>query len=99
MDILNIIQWNAQSISSNRHIFTNFLYEHNIHIAIICETWLKPSQQFKVRGYNVERNDCGNNHNGVAILIHKSIIYNKLNTFFDHSLQNNCIRVTINKKK
>lgn len=30
----------------------------------------------------------GNSHNGVAILIHNSIQYKKINTFFDDSLQN-----------
>lgn len=66
---LNIIQWNAQSIVSNRLVLTNFLYNNNIHIAIISETWLKPiNQNFKIRGYNIERNDIGNKHNGVAII-------------------------------
>lgn len=98
MDFLNIMQWNAQSLNSNKQIFTNFLYTNNIHIAIISETWLKPHQQFKIKYYNVERNDCGNNHNGVAILIHNSINYTNINTYFDNSLQNICTRITINKK-
>lgn len=99
MDFLNIIQWNAQSLNSNKQIFTNFLYTNNIHIAIISETWFKPHQNFKIKYYNIERNDCGNNHNGVAILIHNSLSYSNITTYFDNSLQNICIRVTINKKE
>ena len=96
---LNIIQWNAQSLNSNKQIFTNFLYTQNIHIAIISETWFKPEQSFKIKYYNIERNDCGNKHNGVAILIHQSITYSKIKTYFDNSLQNICIKITVNNKE
>lgn len=96
---LNIIQWNAQSLNSNKHIFTNFLYTQNIHIAIISETWFRPEQSFKIKYYNIERNDCGNKHNGVAIIIHQSITYTKINTYFDNSLQNVCIKITVNNKE
>lgn len=95
---LNIMQWNAQSLNSNKHIFTNFLYTYNIHIAIISETWFRPGQYFEIKNYNIERNDCGNKHNGVAIIIHKSIIYTKINTYFDNSLQNICVQISINNK-
>jgi len=98
MDFLKIIQWNAHSLNSNKHLFTNFLYTHKVHIAIISETWFKVNQTFKIKNYNIERNDCGNNHNGVAIFIHNSITYSKINTYFDNSLQNICVRITINKK-
>lgn len=99
MDILNIVQWNAQSIISNRLIFTRFLYENNIHIAIISETWLKQHQKFSIKGYNIIRNDCGNKHNGVAILIHNSIVYSNIKTYFDNALQNICVQITINNKQ
>lgn len=99
MDILNIVQWNAQSIISNRHSLTQFLYNNNIHIGIISETWLKPHHKFNVRGYSFERNDCGNKHNGVGILIRNDIHYNKINTVFDDSMQNICVRIDVNGKK
>lgn len=95
---LNIIQWNAQSLNSNKHLFINFLYTHSIHIAIVSETWLKVNQNFNIRNYNIERNDCGNNHNGVAIIIHKTINYSKVNTYFDDSLQNICVKITVDNK-
>lgn len=99
MDTLNVVHWNAQSILHNRYEFTNFLYKEHIHIAIICETWLKPHLRLKIPGFNIERNDCGNKHNGVCILIHNSIAYNKINTFFDDSLQNICIQISVNGKQ
>lgn len=99
MDLLNIVQWNAQSLVSNRLNLTHFLNENNIHIALISETWLKPNIRLNIRGYQVERNDCGNKHNGVAILIHNSITYSKINTYYDNSLQNICVRIKINGKE
>lgn len=98
MDFLNIMQWNSQSLNSNKHLLINYLYSHKIHIAIISETWLQNIHNFKIKHYNVERNDCGNKHNGVAIIIHNSINYNKINTYFDNTLQNICIKLTINNK-
>lgn len=97
MDNINILQWNIQSILCNQHILSQFLLENNIHIAIICETWLK-SQPLKIKGYNIERNDLGNKHNGVAILIHTSIVYKKIDTYFDDNLQNICVQISIHDK-
>lgn len=96
---IKIMQWNAQSIVSNRLVLSNFLYDNNIHIGIISETWLKPNQRFNIRGYSIERNDTGNKHNGVAILIHNSIVYSKLVTTFDNSMQNIGVRISIGNKE
>lgn len=93
MDSLNIVQWNAQSILHHQHIFHKFILDNNIHIAIICETWLKPHHKFKINNYNTVRIDSGNTHNGVAILIHNSISYSSIKTFCDDSLQNAAIRI------
>lgn len=98
MDQLNIIQWNAQSILSNKRSLQHFLYDNNIHIAIISETWLRTHHRFNIRGFSIARNDSGNKHNGVAILVHNSIRYSHLRTFSDDSLQNICIQVSINNK-
>lgn len=99
MDTLHIVQWNAQSLISNRLVLTKFLYDNNIHIAIISETWLKPHQFFSIKGYNIIRNDCGNNHNGVAILIHNIITHSQITTHFDSSLQNVCVKIKINNNE
>lgn len=99
MDTLNIVQWNAQSILHNQNIFNYFLLDKNIHIALICETWLKPYQKFKIRHYNVVRLDSGNAHNGVAILLHRSISYSKIDTFYDDSIQNVVVRIQYSSNK
>lgn len=73
---------------------TKFLYENVIHIGLISETWLRPHIKFNIRGYSVVRNDCGNSHYEIAILIHN--IYNtrkSISTFLDNSLQNVAVRL------
>lgn len=72
------------------------MYENNIDIALVCETWLKPTQRLNIKGYSIERNDCGNKHNGVAIVIRNNIQYSRLKTFFDDSLQNIAIKINFN---
>lgn len=98
MDQVNIVQWNAQSLISSKQLLTQFLYDNNIHVALISETWLKSHHRFNIRGYTIERNDLGNKHNGVAILIRNSIDYTKIDTDFDDCLQNICVRIKIRDK-
>ncbi|RVE43107.1 hypothetical protein evm_012248 [Chilo suppressalis] len=74
------------------------LSDHQIHIALISETWLKPNIKFDIRGYTVVRNDSGNNHNGVAIIIHNSIHFQNITTFSDSSIQNIGIKIQIHNK-
>jgi len=96
MDTLNILQWNAQSIVSNKYVLAKFLYDNDIHIAIISETWLKQTQNFQISKYNIVKNNCGNNHNGVAILIRDYIDFSIIPTYFDASLQNVCVQIKVN---
>lgn len=93
------MQWNSQSLPSNKYELQKFLLDNSIHICIISETWLKPHITFNMKGYSIVRNDCGNNHNGVAILIHNTIVYNKINTFYDDSLQNIVVQIQIFQKQ
>lgn len=95
---MNIMQWNSQSLTYNKNVFKKFLHDNNIHIAIISETWLKPHVKFNINGYTVVRNDCGNSHNGVAIIIHKSLHFQQVSTHFDDALQNVVIQIQIYRK-
>ncbi|CAH2095325.1 unnamed protein product [Euphydryas editha] len=77
--------------------FTRFIkgINNSIDIAIISETWLRPHHKFNIKGYDIIRNDSGNAHNGVAIIILKSLCYTLINTAFDDSIQNVAISVQI----
>lgn len=70
---LNILQWNAQSIKSKIIEFESFLNTDHIHIAIVCETWLKEDNLLNISQYNTYRKDRGDGYGGVAIILHKTI--------------------------
>lgn len=38
------MQWNARSVVSNKGSLVKYLYDHDIDVALISETWLKPSR-------------------------------------------------------
>lgn len=44
---LNIIYWNACGLNGKYTEFLNFLNTNNVHVALVCETWLKPSDKLR----------------------------------------------------
>lgn len=70
---LNILQWNSQSIRPKITEFESLLFKDQIHIAIICETWLEEHSFLNISQYNIYRKDRADGYGGVAIIVHKSI--------------------------
>ncbi|UYV73455.1 hypothetical protein LAZ67_10003334, partial [Cordylochernes scorpioides] len=69
---LRIIHWNACSLRNKRQQFTEFLNDHDIDIALISETWLKPCHRMNIPNYNTVRNDrMSGQGGGTAIFIHR----------------------------
>lgn len=99
MDYLNVVQWNAQSLPAHKYLLINFLQENQIHVALICETWLKSHIHFRVKNYDIIRLDTGSRHNGVAILVHNRLQFLKIDTSFDDSLQNIAVRLKYGNKE
>lgn len=75
---LNILQWNCRSVNSNKGSLRNLLSVENYDIVMLCETWLKPHQQFTLPGYNIVRKDRIDGKAGVAILVKKGIHYSEI---------------------
>nr|XP_026492744.1 uncharacterized protein LOC113398301 [Vanessa tameamea] len=73
LTVVNILQWNAQSIESKLVNFGELLWQEKIHIAIVSETWLRKESSITLSGYNIYRNDREDSYGGVAIIVHKSI--------------------------
>lgn len=69
--MLNICQWNAQSLRPKHISFEAFLYQERIHI--YSEIWLHINSEFRVSGYNMFRKDRLDSYGGVAVLLYKSI--------------------------
>ncbi|KAG7300559.1 hypothetical protein JYU34_014851 [Plutella xylostella] len=72
-NVLNIVQWNSQSLRPKLLEFENFLIQDKIHIAIISESWLEPGSDLRLSGYSIYRQDREDSFGGVAILIHNSV--------------------------
>lgn len=82
-DRLNIVNWNGRSILQKRVEFFDFLCKHNVDIATVSETWLKPSSSFYHPKYSCVRADRRSADNerggGVLIAIRKGIQFAQLN--------------------
>ena len=64
--------WNADGIHSQQHELENYLRRNKIDVAFICETKLKQEHTFKLKGYNIFRNDrIARPGGGTAILLKK----------------------------
>lgn len=85
------MQWNARSAISNKNNLIKFLNEQNIHVALISETWFKPSQRVNFPGFNVIRRDRIDGKAGVAILVKKQFRFKEIN--FDGNMYNEDILV------
>lgn len=83
---LKVIEINVSSIVSlsKRYNLSAFLDAHNPHIALICETHLKPSHKFTLKNYSIFRNDRpGRRGGGTAVLVKKNIKVSQ--TYFSNS--------------
>lgn len=61
--------WNANGIFNHHSTFKHFLTEHQIDAALINETHLKPYHKFKLRNYDIIRNDRPDLKGGTTIII------------------------------
>lgn len=66
---LKILQWNCRALYSNLGDFKFRMYNDNIDVAILCETWLKDSSKVRFNGYQIYRKDRQDGKGGVAIII------------------------------
>ena len=76
--LLNIVQWNARSLRSNKGDLEQFMHQQNIHMALISETWLKNTFPFNIPGYCIIRKDRLDGYGGVAIVLKRSLIFQEL---------------------
>lgn len=75
---LTIVQWNCRSVRANRSELERKVKLSNAHIVLLSETWLSDSTQFSISNYNIVRKDRTSCSGGVAILIHRSIKFQKI---------------------
>lgn len=54
---INLLQWNSQSLRPKLTEFESLLIKDQIHIAIVCETWLEEGSSLNISQYNIYRRD------------------------------------------
>ncbi|CAH1985069.1 unnamed protein product [Acanthoscelides obtectus] len=75
---LKIIQWNARSAVANKHSVDQFLFNNNIDIALISETWFKPGFNVIFKGYSIIRSDRHDGKTGVAIFVRNTLKFKEI---------------------
>jgi hypothetical protein len=71
---ITIMHWNAEGIQDKKIELENFMHHNAINICCIQETHLQDGKPFKIRGYQVFRNDRqGRKKGGVMTLIRNNI--------------------------
>ena len=76
---VRILQWNAQSAVAKKQSLQLFLYENDIDIALINETWFRPGHDVNFAGYNIIRQDRVDGKAGVSIFVSKKLTFSKMN--------------------
>lgn len=74
---LNILNWNAHGISSQKNEFKIFLESNSIDVACITETHLSQNINFKIPGYKILRKDKESStaSGGVALVIKNNVSF------------------------
>ncbi|KAJ8722734.1 hypothetical protein PYW07_003914 [Mythimna separata] len=78
MDNTKIIQWNCRSLINKKSEVIHLLNKYDPFVFALAETWLKPSNIFKLNGYLTIREDRSDGYGGVAILIKNSIPFSNI---------------------
>lgn len=73
LPVVNIVQWNAQSIRPKLVSFGALLSQEKVHLAIVSETWLEADSSIHLSEYDFHRNDRDDGYGGAAIISHKSL--------------------------
>lgn len=100
MDSFNIVQWNIRSLKTNKLFLLNILTSHKIHCAALSETWLSPTENIYINGYNIIRSDRADGYGGSGLLIKKGTNYTVINcnSFSSNKLQICGVKLNLNNK-
>lgn len=54
---LIIMNWNANSVVQKQPELVQYLIQHDVHILLLQETFIKPNLNFEMVGYRIYHND------------------------------------------
>lgn len=88
---IKITQFNVQSVISKKALLINFLFDNDIDVCMLNETWLKSRSVFSIPSYNIVLQNGPDGHGGVAILIKNSFKYSVVQTPYYDFLQTTAV--------
>jgi hypothetical protein len=80
-----VILWNARSLLPKHHLFQWYMFEHEVDIVFITETWLQAPWDLPVHGYVTERMDRTDGYGGIAVYIKQRLSYKIINKMNQHN--------------
>lgn len=78
---IKIIHWNATSLLNKKLSLSQYLYNNNISIAAVQETFLSEDQSFFIKDFNFIRKDRNGRGGGVGLFIHNQLSFESLNIY------------------
>lgn len=97
--MITVLQWNGRSVISNKGVLEKYMFDNKINIALLSETWFKPSSKINFTGFNLFRFDRDDGYAGVAILVKKNLSFSKISVNRLNELMCSAIQVNINKNQ
>ena len=78
---LRVVHWNAEGVFNKADALKMFLFENKVDVCCVQETHLQEGKTFKIRGYQVFRNDRQGHKGGVLTLVRNNIQANEIRKF------------------
>lgn len=79
--IFPIVSWNCCGIRNRNPSLSQFVKDYAVEILLLQETWLRPSDSYALRNFQVYRNDrCNQRGGGTAIAVRKNIPHRRIPT-------------------
>lgn len=70
---INLTTWNSNGLKGKLPSLIHYIHTYNIHILLIQETRLKPTDALKIRDFRTYRLDTDNGQGGLAVLVANNI--------------------------
>lgn len=91
---LTILSWNANSINNKKEEFVEAFRTHQIDVALVSETYLKPGKKLNLTNLAVYRNDrIGSQGGGTAIVVRRDLDHYEVDLPALTSLEANAVVV------
>lgn len=76
---LRILFWNARGITNKLTEFKKFIYQNDIDVACVCESFLKSEKALFVKGYRtMQKNRTNGRFGGLFIIVKENLSFGEL---------------------